>query len=188
MARLSLALLGPLDIRLDGQAVTALAYDKVWALLAYLAIEADRPHRRDALVGLLWPDQLDQAARANLRQALTQLRQAIGDHTAQPPFLLIARETIQFNCASDHDLDVTAFEALLADCDTHPHRHPDACTACARRRREAATLYRGSFLEEFFLDGAAAFDVWALLKREALHHRALGMLALLADYDERRGA
>src|SRR5262249_37337188 len=110
MARLSLALLGPLEVRLDGQPVTALAYDKVWALLAYLAIEADRPPRRDALIGLLWPDQPNQAARTNLRQALTQLRQALGDHAAQPPFLLIARETIQFNLASDYDLDVTAFD------------------------------------------------------------------------------
>ena len=33
MARLSLALLGLLDVRLDGQPITALAYDKVWALL-----------------------------------------------------------------------------------------------------------------------------------------------------------
>src|SRR5262249_41150380 len=89
---------------------------------------------------------------------------------------------------SNYDLDVAAFEALLAACDTHPHRRPDTCTACARRRREAAALYRGSFLEEFFLNGAAAFEEWALLKREALHHRALHALAHVADYNERQGA
>ena len=27
----------------------------VKALLVYLAVEADRPHRREALAGLLWP-------------------------------------------------------------------------------------------------------------------------------------
>jgi len=188
MARLAISLLGTLEVRLDGQAVTALAYDKVWALLVYLAVEADRPHRRDALLGLLWPDQPDHAARTNLRQALTQLRQAIGDHTAQPPFLLIARETIQFNRESDHDLDVTTFEAVLGACDAHPHRHPETCTTCVRRRAEAASLYRGGFLAEFFLDSATAFEEWALLKREDLHHRALHAFARLADYYERRAA
>ena len=56
MARLSLALLGPLQITLDGQPVSGFEYNKARALLAYLAVEADRPHHRDALVGLLWPD------------------------------------------------------------------------------------------------------------------------------------
>jgi len=188
MARLAISLLGPLEVRLDGRAITALAYDKVWALLAYLAVEADRPHRRDALIGLLWPDQADHAARTNLRQALTQLRHAIGDHTAQPPFLLIARETIQFNRSSDYDLDMARFTTLLAACDAHPHRHPETCTTCARRRSEAAELYRGGFLEEFFLSDAAPFEEWALVKREGLRDRGLSTLALLADYDERRGA
>src|SRR5262249_31013870 len=104
MARLSLRVLGPLDVQLDGQSIVSQAYDRVWPLLIYLALEAARPHRRDALIGLLWPEQPDHAARANLRQALTQLRQALGDHTAQPPFLLIARETIQFNSASDYTI------------------------------------------------------------------------------------
>jgi predicted ATPase/DNA-binding SARP family transcriptional activator len=188
MARLSLSLLGPLEVRLDGQPITALAYDKVWALLAYLAVEADRPHRRDALIGLLWPEQPDHAARTNLRQALTQLRQALGDHTTQPPFLLIARETIQFNRSSDYDLDVARFTTLLAACDAHPHRHPETCTTCARRRAEAAELYRGGFLEEFFLADAAPFEEWALVKREGLRDRVLSSLVYLADYHERRGA
>ena len=56
MAELSLALLGPLQVTLDGAPITAFESDKVRALLTYLAVEADRPHRRDALAGLLWPE------------------------------------------------------------------------------------------------------------------------------------
>src|SRR5690349_10363243 len=99
MVRLSLSVLGPLQVTLDGTAVASFAYDKVRALLVYLAVEADRPHRRDALVGLLWPDLPDSAARNNLRQALANLRHAIGDAAADPAFLLVTRETIQFNSA-----------------------------------------------------------------------------------------
>src|SRR5689334_17336921 len=105
MAHLSLALLGPLQITLDGAPVTGFESDKGRALLAYLALEAERPHRRAALAGLLWPERPERAAHHNLNQALSNLRQAIGDRTTSGPFLRITAETIQWNTASDADLD-----------------------------------------------------------------------------------
>ena len=39
----------------------------------------------------------DTVARSNLRDALSNLRQAIGDRDAMPLFLLIERNTIQVN-------------------------------------------------------------------------------------------
>ena len=56
MTLLSVRTLGPFQVLLDGEPVTGFDSDKVRALLAYLALEADRPHRREKLAGLLWPD------------------------------------------------------------------------------------------------------------------------------------
>jgi hypothetical protein len=92
MAHLSLSLLGPFQVTLDGQAVTGFKSNKVRALLAYLAVEAHRPHRREVLAGLLWPDWPDRDALSNLRYALSDLRRVISDRTAEPPFLLIPRQ------------------------------------------------------------------------------------------------
>jgi DNA-binding SARP family transcriptional activator len=51
MARLSLSLLGPFEVTLDGVPVTAFDSNKVRALLAYLAVEADGPQAwEEALV------------------------------------------------------------------------------------------------------------------------------------------
>src|SRR4051812_8087047 len=158
MAHLSLALLGSLQIRLDGAPVTGFESDKVRALLAYLALEAERPHRRAALAGLLWPERPERAAHLSLNQALSNLRRALGDRSATAPVLRITPEIIQFNRASDHDLDVTAFMDLLAACDEHPHRHGETCTSCARRLHQAAELYQGDFLASFFLSDSAAFE------------------------------
>ena len=97
MARLSVALFGPPLVTRAGRPLAGFESNKVWALLVYLIVEADRPHQRDALAGLLWPDQPDPVARHNLRQALANLRQVLGDAQATPPFLLITRGTIQFN-------------------------------------------------------------------------------------------
>jgi len=187
MARLSVALLGPLRITLDGQPVSAFAYNKARALLAYLAVEAERPHHRDALVGLLWPELPDTAARTNLRQALANLREAIGDANATPPFLLITRDTIQFNPASDYDLDISTFMALLAACESHAHRRLERCRSCAARMQQAISLYGGEFLAGFLVGGSAPFEEWQLRQRERLHQRALDTLACLADYFEQRG-
>lgn len=156
------------------------------ALLAFLATAADRPHRRESLVGLLWPDLPGEAARANLRQALATLRTVIGDREADPPFLVISRESVQWNAAANAWVDVTLFTDLLYHCSRHTHRHPIHCHACARRYAQAAELYRGDFLAHFFLPDSAPFEEWALLKRETLLRQALDLLASLAAYHERR--
>jgi len=188
MAALSLALLGAFQVERDGQPVIGFESLKVRALLAYLVIEANRPHQREALAGLLWPDLPDETARKNLRQALTNLRLVIGDRGALPPFLFVTRETIQFNPASDHWLDVAAFTAQLAACSTHPHRRIETCRSCAQRMEQAVALYRGSFLDEFFLSDSAAFEEWVARQRERLHQQVLQALASLAASYERRGA
>jgi predicted ATPase/DNA-binding SARP family transcriptional activator len=187
MAHLSLSLFGPMQAVLDGRPVIGFESAKVRALLAYLALEADEPHSRDELAGLLWPNTPDQAARANLRNALGNLRQAIADQSAQPPFLSITRETVQFNVASDQSLDVNRFADLLAACQRHAHRQIETCRSCTQRLQEAVGLYRGDLLSRLFLDDSAAFEEWVLVKREELHHQMLEGLYRLASYHERKG-
>ncbi|MDY6876581.1 MAG: tetratricopeptide repeat protein [Chloroflexota bacterium] len=186
MAQLSISLLGPFQVALGGESVTDFATDKARALLAYLTAEADRPHRRDNLAGLIWPDQPQRKARQNLRQALSHLRQVLGDRHQVIPFLLISRETVQFNTESDHRLDITAFAALAEDCKKHRHRHLETCLPCLRRMEQMVALYRGDFLAQFFLSDSDVFEEWALLKREWLRREVVEALFHLAGYCERR--
>jgi predicted ATPase/DNA-binding SARP family transcriptional activator len=187
MARLILALLGPLHVSLDGQPVSSFGYDKVRALLAYLAVEAHRPHARDALAALLWPEEPASVARKNLRSALTTLRQAIGDAGATPPFLLISRDTLQLNPAGDRQLDVASFTGLLAEVERHAHPEDTLCGACAARLAQAAELYRGEFATRLDSGHSAAWEEWAMLMRERLHGLMLDALAQLMAYHEARG-
>jgi DNA-binding SARP family transcriptional activator/predicted ATPase len=179
MAHLSLSLLGPFQVTRAGEPVTGFEADKVRALLAYLVVEADRPHRRDSLVGLLWPDWPDRTARTNLRNALANLRKAIGDRNATPPFLLISRETIQFNTSSDTWVDVAAFTNLL--------KPKDSPQQTIRRLEEAIALYRENFLEGFHVKGSAAFEDWCSLTRERFQRQVLTALHRLAGYYEQFG-
>src|SRR5262245_23556854 len=187
MARLELSFLGPLRVVLDGRPVDGLGYDKVRALLAYLAVEGDRSQRRETLAALLWPDHSDKEARHGLSQALTTLRHALGDATASPPYLLASRDAIGFNPASDHWVDVTAFVALREASDRHPHRQLAVCAACADRLAQATALYRGDFLTGYSLAGCEEFEDWVRAQRERLRRRCLVGLEHLATFHERRG-
>ena len=179
MAHLSLSLLGGFQATLDGEPVAEFESAKVRALLAYLAVEADRLHRRETLGGLLWPDRPEPSARNNLRHALAVLRRAIGDHIARPPHLLITRETIQFNRASDHWLDVETFGNLV---DARQGKE-----AAILQLERAVSLYRGGFLDGFSVKGSPAFEDWALLTREWIQRRAMAALQWLASEYERCG-
>ncbi|NLS78164.1 MAG: hypothetical protein GXY76_12985 [Chloroflexi bacterium] len=188
MARLSLALFGGFRASLADQPLVAFESDKVRALLAYLAVEADRPHRREALASLLWPERPESNARQSLSQALSALRRTLGDQAASPPFLLVTPQTLQFNPDSDHWLDVAVYRELLSACQRHKHASVADCDECLERLHEAAALYGGTFLSGFSLPDSAEFEEWVARQRERLHQTLMESLSALADAREQRGA
>ena len=76
-ARLQLRLLGTFDPRLDGVPLKPFRSAKVRALLAYLGMEAGRPHLREALATLLWGEYPEREAQQSLSQALSNLRRLL---------------------------------------------------------------------------------------------------------------
>ncbi len=187
MARLTLTLFGSFQVTIDDRSVTEFATDRARALLAYLAVERDRPHRREALAALLWPDQPEERARQSFRQALSHLRQALCDSKASCPFLLVERNEVQLNPDADVYLDVADFTKLADTCDSHRHRSRKLCLPCLHRSEAMLALYRGEFLAGSLLADSQLFEEWALLKREWLHARAVECMAQLADFYEHRG-
>ena len=186
MPPLRLMLLGAFQVALNGTPVTTFRSAKTQALLAYLAAESERPHGREALAGLLWPDQPESVALHNLSQTLNQLRLAIDDRHADPPFLLISRRAIQWNRAADSWLDVAALTSYIAGSQTHPHPDLLGCLSCMQQLQQAVDLYRGPLLDGFFVRDSDLFEAWMLLKREWLHGQVLQALDALAVYYERQ--
>jgi len=187
LPRLELRLLGSPTINLDGVPAEGFAIQKARALLVFLAVEERQAHPREALVGLLWPDVPERPARGNLRQALANLREAIGDEEAQPPFLSIHRDSLRFDAVSDHWTDTEEFTALLDACQAHAHRHPDRCGSCARRQQLAIEIYRGDFLSGFHLKEADPFEEWSAIQRERLRRRMAAALSRQATFYESSG-
>jgi predicted ATPase/DNA-binding SARP family transcriptional activator len=166
---LQLMFLGNPEIRRDGTLVAGLSSKKALALLCYLAVTG-RPHLRPTLVGLLWGDMPEAYAQNNLSKALTQLRHAVNHH------LCTTRHEVAFDRDSPHWLDVEAFgESARAGADID-------------RLEGAVDLYRGDFLEGFYVRDAPAFEEWVLAQRARLRELALQALHTLAVHHTQRGA
>ena len=141
MAKLTVHLLGQFQVLLNGKAITHFATDKVRALLAYLAIENQYPHRREKLATLFWPEKSESEARTNLRRALADLRTNIQDQAASPPFLLITRNDLQINLDSPITIDCLLLEQQAH----HGSQTQQDMDQCDR----LLALYRGDFLAGF---------------------------------------
>lgn len=192
MSRLMIQVLGPFIVTKDDQPVI-FSYDKVRALLAYLAVETARPGTGGAaisrirLASLLWPDQPQIAAQDSLRQALSRLRAQIGDRDSFPSFLLVERDTVQINPAASIQIDLEAFQEAFARVNTHHHRSLAACPNCAAFLEKAAVLIRGDFLEDLCLPDSDLFEHWATTQRERIQIQALELFNRLAQSYELRG-
>lgn len=182
MARLVLRLFGGFDARLNDERVACFDSDKGRALLAYLAVESDHPHRREYLAALLWPERPESIARGNLRHVLHLSRPKLAS------FLFITPRDVQFNAAADCWLDSTAFEAGLTAALKSRANSADDRAAQAQALESALGLYRGEFLAGFGAAGSEPFQAWLVVQQEHYHRLALAALRALADGTERHGA
>jgi DNA-binding SARP family transcriptional activator len=153
---LKLVCFGPPCARLvRGKTPPELCWHKHLALLTYLALSPNHSRTRDHLLGLLWAEQPERAARKALNTALNRLRDALGEAR-----LRSEGDTLTL---SDDRLDVDVLRFLA-----HAESEPQA----------AVPLLRGDFLEGFHVKDAPEFEDWMARERERYH--ALAAAALVA--------
>ena len=165
---LKLALMGRIELHLDERPLSELTSVKAQALLCFLAVDG-RSHTRPYLANLFWSDLPEKDALRNLRGDLLKLRQFIG------PYLDVTNQNLRFKSETDHWLDLTHFRTLVA---------PDEVALA--QLMQAVDLYRGEFLEEFYVRDAPVFDDWLTQQRQLLQEEMLTVcqrltVAALAD-------
>jgi DNA-binding SARP family transcriptional activator/tetratricopeptide (TPR) repeat protein len=138
-ARFRLQMLGGLSLLLpdENQSQSPLLRGRKLVLLAYLALSR-RPIARDKLATFLWGHRDDERARHSLRDALSALRQVLGE-TIPRGLELIA-------LSPDAPLDVDVLELREA--------------ARAGNHSEVVALYRGPFLDGVRVSDASEAEDW----------------------------
>jgi DNA-binding SARP family transcriptional activator len=150
-----------LEIRLFGEPRFAFG-GKVWhfsapprtlPLLAYLIVHAGEQISRARLATLVWPDDLDDAARSNLRRHLHLIARALPP-TQGASWLVASKGSVAWNDRSPAWVDVLEFKRLSEDPQTFA---------------QAAAMYRGDLIETLH-------DEWILAERERFQSLALTMM------------
>jgi DNA-binding SARP family transcriptional activator len=142
-----------------------LLWRKHLATLVYLARSPHRTRTRDHLVGLLWGDRPEPAARHSLREAIHVLRRAAGEAGVE---------------ASNEDVHLTVGAVVLDVDQLEAH-------VAAGRWAEAAPLVAGEFLEGFGIADAAAFEDWLGAERLHWRSRSIDVLTHCSADAARRG-
>ena len=151
--------LGGLRVESEDDAASVPASHKPRLLLGLLAVER-RVHGRSELAGRLWPDVREDSARASLRNALAQLRSALGAAAEQ----VLVVDGAGVALAAEAWTDLAEVERLLA-----AHQVEAALERCA-----------GQVL--------AGFDVdWVQQRRDELRDRLVAALAAAAAAAEGAG-
>lgn len=164
---LSLKLLGQFDFRDAAGRSLTLPTRKTRALLAYLAINANRPHPRERLMALLWGDRDDKQARQSLNHALAAIRKLA--ESAGTDLLESDGETVSL----DSDALTSDAVRLRALVDSRPE--------------EAAALYEGPFLDGFSLPDPG-FDEWLVATRSEFYALACDALEAASKTQEPKAA
>jgi DNA-binding SARP family transcriptional activator/tetratricopeptide (TPR) repeat protein len=162
-------LLGQGRLEFDGQPLTRLMASKHQALVFYLAATIE-PVLRSRLATLLWGDNDEAAAHANLRVALTRLRRWLPDmldiDNRQVAFAADAKVSVDWR-------DLT--QALQGD-------------APLAAREAAALAWRGPLLDGLDVAGSDEFEHWLALMRQRAQRDAITLRRELLQSHEADGA
>lgn len=163
---ITIELFGHLLVRYGEEETTRFRTQKTATLLAYLAFYSRRPHPREELIDLLWPDVDVEAGRTSLRTALAALRRQLEPATTAEESDLLLADRLTVRLDSQHiQVDVSRFEELLQ--------------AAARQEkpgekietlRHAVAVYRGPLLPGWY-------DDWVLRERHRLEQLQIGALS-----------
>jgi PAS domain S-box-containing protein len=161
MRQLRVTTFGGLRLHIAANREVRLATRKTAALVAFVAMHAERSFAREQLCGMFWADKTEVQARHSLSQALSEVRRALGDD------LILSDSRSVW--ANSKQVWVDAIE-LPSLAKTNTLVSLDRINA----------LYQGDFLACDEL-GQEGFDSWLLSERERLRQIAYrGLAAALA--------
>ena len=133
----------------------ALKGRKTQALLAVLALSPGTAFSREKLTNLLWSDRGDEQARGSLRQALAELRRALGEDDSL--YIVAKRDSVTLD-AKNLDCDVVELEQFVG-------------SGTTGNLEQVTELYRGDLLEGIGITDPA-FDEWLTRERSRLSELA----------------
>jgi DNA-binding SARP family transcriptional activator len=156
LSRVHICLLGEIDIRVDGVNVTDKLSNKAIALLCFLCTNKGKKFTRDRLCTLFWGNTTIDNARYNLRYSLWVLRKIFNHGDCD--LFISSKDSCMINPDFDYYIDVLHFNFIMGNftAEENPILALEKCK----------DIYKGEFLQEFYLKNCPDFNDWIFYERE----------------------
>src|SRR5258708_29772752 len=168
MQQVIFRLLGPPEIRYKEQLVK-IPRRRSRALLYYLAC-TQTPQPRERLLALLCGEVDEESARHTFKTLLAEVRALLRGFDAQMDWIISDDDLLRLNPLAPLWLDTEIFEKGTA--------------VTSRNLNRTLALYRGDFLDGFFLRDAPGFETWVRSTRVHFRYLYLSTLRRLAELYE----
>lgn len=168
MQQIVFQFLGPPEIFYKGQLIK-IPRRRSRALLYYL-VSTQSPQPRERLLTLLCGDVDEESARNTFKTLLAEVRSLLRGFDSDIEWILNDGDQLRLNPHAPLWLDTEIFEKMTA--------------GTSRNLNQAIELYRGSFLDGFFLKDAPDFDAWVRSARDHFHRLYIKALRKLAEVYE----
>ncbi|MGO1820479.1 MAG: AfsR/SARP family transcriptional regulator [Senegalia sp. (in: firmicutes)] len=168
MAKLNIYLLGRVEILLNDESIIDKLSHKSIGILNYMAVEKNKKFNRNKIADMFWDSNDFDTSRYNLRYNLWQFRKLFKKaNQAIDPFNS-DKETICFDEKLDIYVDIENFENDIDDKTT-------------KELENMKKLYKGEFLEGFYIKDSPKFNDWVFYERERLQRNYIKTLYKLKD-------
>jgi DNA-binding SARP family transcriptional activator len=169
-SRVEISVLGNPQVVFNSKDITGKLSTKSLGILCYIA--ASESINREKLAFMFWEESSEESAKYNLRYNIWSMNKLFKNENLENPLILSEGSRICFNGEYEVVSDIEVVDDLYS-------KKEGKTTICRLNRMRE--IYRGEFLEGFYLKGCFKFNDWIFFERENYQKKYIGSLNKLLD-------
>ncbi|MBS4538296.1 hypothetical protein GOQ27_07460 [Clostridium sp. D2Q-11] len=172
MAKLEIYLLGRVEVLWEGQSIIDQLSHKSIGILSYMAIKKDKSFSRNKIANIFWDSSDSNSSRYNLRYNIWSLRKIFKNNDEEVDLFIADKESIRFNDEFN----------IYVDAENFHHKIKNSKENTIKDLEYLKGLYKGEFLEGFYIKDSSEFNDWVFYEREKFQRNYIKILSKLVDH------
>lgn len=164
---IEIKILGDVKVYIENNDITSMLSKKGLGLLTYMLINNRDTFYREKLAAMLWDNHTKESAYGNLRYAVWKIRSAFNEHSLNNVLKSKGRNKLTLE-KEYFNSDAGEFNILSNESNKES-------------LIKASRLYRGNFMENFYIYEATSFNDWVFNERESLQRKYFDIEIKLAS-------
>lgn len=177
MAKLEIYLLGRIDILWQGQSILDKLSHKSIGILSYISGDRDKAYSRNKIANIFWDSSDSSSSRYNLRYNIWSLRKIFKSTEGKLDLFISDKENIRLNEEFDVYIDAEDFQKRIEK----------NLENSIEELEKIKNLYKGEFLEGFYIKDSSQFNDWVFYEREKFQRNYIKVLSKLQNHYKSQG-